>query len=221
MNVELHDVRKSLTLPNNGFVTLLAGIDMTLESGSCTIIQGASGSGKTTLLNIMGGLARPTSGSVRLDGTVLQGCGNAPGTIGRAFQEPVFIPELTVMENLLLPAIRRKERSCAGQAERLLDLFGLSEQFDLFPAGLSGGEKRRLDLARALFPTPRLLLLDEPLAGLDEEWGEKIMELIVRQVRETRATLVISSTRQVPAGDELRQVRMQKGKVITDGDNDY
>ena len=221
MRIELQDVRKSLMLPNGGFVTLLPGIDMTLESGSSTIISGVSGSGKTTLLNIMGGLARPTSGSVRLDGRELRSCGDYRGTIGWAFQEPVFIPELTVMENLLLPGIRCSASLAMERGESVLELFGLTEQFDLFPADLSGGEKRRLNLARALFTNPRLLLLDEPLSGLDEEWGEKAMELILRQVRDTRATLVIASAHQVPGGDELRQVRMQKGKVITDGDTNY
>jgi putative ABC transport system ATP-binding protein len=221
MRIELQDVRKSHMLPNGGFVTLLAGIDLTLESGSSTILSGASGSGKTTLLNIMAGLTRPTSGSVRLDGTVLpHGCDNHCGTISLAFQEPVFIPELTVLENLLLPAVRCKQ-SDLGRGEKVLELFGLSEQFDLMPANLSWGEKRRLNLARALFATPRLLLLDEPFAGLDREWEEKTMELIVRQVRDTQATLVIATANQVLGGDGLRRVRMQKGKVITDDNNDY
>lgn len=220
MRVELQGVRKSRVLPNNGFVTILDGINLALESGSSSILRGVSGSGKTTLLNVMGGLARPTSGTVRLDGTLLRGCGGHRGTIGLAFQEPVFMPELSVMENLLLSGVRCRQRS-AGRGEQLLELFGLAEQFDLHPADLSTGERQRLNLARAIFPNPRLLLLDEPIASLDEEWRGRTTELLVRQVRDTRATLVIATAGQMPDWEGLRPLRMQKGKVITDGNNDY
>jgi ABC-type lipoprotein export system ATPase subunit len=221
MRVELQDVRKSHILPNGGFVTVLDGIDLILESGSSTILRGPSGSGKTTLLNVMGGLALPTSGSVKLDGKVLHGCGDHRGTIAHAFQEPVFIPELTVMENLLLPVVRCMKYSAVERGELLLEMFGLSEMFDLFPAVLSGGEKRRLNLARAVLPNPRLLLLDEPAAYLDEAWSEKTMELVLRQVRDTQATLVIAAADPVLSEDGLRQMRMRKGKVIKDGNSDY
>lgn len=221
MRVELQDVRKSHILPNGGFVTVLDGIDLILESGSSTILRGPSGSGKTTLLNVMGGLSLPTSGSVRLDGKAPQGCGDHRGTIAHVFQEPFFIPELTVMENLLLPVVRCSKQSTVGRGELLLELFGLSEMFDLFPSALSGGEKRRLNLARAVLPSPSLLLLDEPTACLDEAWGEKTMELVLRQVRDTRATLVIAAADTVPSGDGFRQMLMRKGKVVKDGNSDY
>jgi len=207
-------------LPGGGFVTVLAGIDLILESGQSAILRGESGSGKSTLLHIMGGLARPTSGSVRLDGTELRGCGDHLGEVAHAFQEPVFIPELTVMENLLLPLSRCRDKAASSQGESLLELFGLTETFDRFPAELSAGEKRRLNLARALLTKPRLLLLDEPFAGLGEEWEERALELVVAQVRDTGATLLIASTGQVHGCDGLRQLRMQKGKVIIDDNND-
>lgn len=220
MRVELHGVRKSHTLPGGGFVTVLAGVDLTLESGTATLIRGASGSGKTTLLDIMGGLARPSSGSVRLDGTELRRCGAHRGTIARAFQPPVFIPELTVMENLMAPAIRCRETVPPGRGESLLELFGLGESFDLFPDDLSGGERQRLNLARALLPTPRLLLLDDPFTGLDEEWEKMAGGLVMRQWRESGATLVITGSRPAPCREEFRQLRLHKGKVITDDSSD-
>src|SRR5512140_1190496 len=105
MRVELQDVRKSHFLPTGGFLTVLYGINLILESGSATILYGPSGSGKTTLLHVAGRLARPTSGHVLLDGTLVRGCGDHRGTIGQALQTPVLIPELTVMENLLLPGV--------------------------------------------------------------------------------------------------------------------
>jgi len=220
MRVELQGVRKAHMLAHGGFITVLAGVDLILESGQSAILRGESGSGKTTLLNIMGGLARPTSGTVLLDGTALRRCGYAGGTIAHAFQEPVFIPELTVMENLLLPLSRCRENAAPGQGESLLEQFGLTEAFDRFPADLSAGEKKRLNLARALLARPRLLLLDEPFAGLEDEWKERTLQLLTAQLRDTRATLVIASTAQLPGCDGFRQLRLLKGKVITDGNND-
>jgi len=220
MRVELQGVRKAHMLPGGGFVTVLAGVDLILESGQRAILRGESGSGKTTLLNIMGGLARPTSGSLRLDGTPLRSCGDSGGEIAHALQETVFIPELTVMENLLLPFSHCREKAAPGQGESLLELFGLTEAFDRFPEELSAGEKRRLNLARAVLTKPRLLLLDEPFAGLEDAWGERALELAMRQVRDTKATLVIASTGQLPGCDGFRQLRLHKGKVITDGNND-
>lgn len=221
MRVELQEVRKSHMLASGGFITVLAGADLVLESGTAALLHGAAGSGKTTLLNIIGGLARPTAGSVLLDGTPPGGCCASGGIIARAFQEPVFIPELTVTENLLLPLLRSRENAAVSQGELLLERFGLAEQFDLLPATLSAGEKQRLNLARAVLPNPRLLLLDEPFAGLDEEWQEKSLEIIRQQVRDTRATLVIASTGRIPGCADFRQLRLLKGRVISDGNNDY
>jgi len=221
MRVELQGVRKSHFLPGGGFLTVLCGINLQLESGSSTILNGPSGSGKTTLLNIVGGLALATAGSVYLDGELLKGRCNHHGTVACAGQTPVFIPELTVMENLLLPLLCCKGSVEEGRSELLLELFGLAEMFDLFPAALSGGEKQRLNLARAVLSNPRLLLLDEPTACLDESWREKAVELVLQQVRDTRATLVIASADRIPCTAGFRQLRMEKGKVTKDvnGDN--
>lgn len=221
MRVELQEVRKSHFLPDGGFLTVLCGITQQLESGSSTVLSGPSGSGKTTLLNIVGGLARPTAGNVYLDGELLKGRCNHHGTVACAGQTPVFIPELTVMENLLLPLVCCKGNAREKRGELLLELFGLAEMFDLFPAALSGGEKQRLNLARAVISSPRLLLLDEPTACLGESWQENAMEPVLRQVRDTLATLVIASAGQIPCTAGFRQLRMQKGKVIEDvnGDN--
>lgn len=223
MRVELLDVRKSYSLPKGGgSVTPLDGIDLLIGSGDLCIISGPTGSGKTVLLNIIGGLCAPTSGSVRLDGELLRGCGSHHrDTICFGFQEPAFVPQLTVQENLLLPALRSDNRLVAGRGERLMQAFALAEMFDLFPAALSGGEKRRLNLARALLLDPRLLLLDEPVADLDEAWKIKSMELVMEEVRATRATLVIASGSPVPGTENFRQVRMQYGKVSDDGTCDH
>jgi len=217
MRVELNNVRKSHSLPL-GFITVLHGIDLVLGDGELCLVTGPSGSGKTTLLNVIGGIARPTTGSIHVDGQPLR---EHLAGVSFAFQEPVFIPGLTVLENLLVPAIRNKAGCTAAHGERLLELFGLEELFDLSPALLSSGERRRLVLARALLCTSRLLLLDEPLAFLDDAWREKAMELVLEKARETRATLVIATTGTVPGAEYFRQVRLLKGKVISDGVNDH
>jgi ABC-type lipoprotein export system ATPase subunit len=217
MRVELRNVHKSCLLPEGGLFTVLAGVDLLLESGDCCIVAGHSGSGRTTLLNIIGGLARPTSGSVLLDGTVLRRPAMPQGQIGFMFQDPYFVPELTVMENLLLPALRCTSESIRARGEQLLDYFGLAEMFDLFPAILSRGERQRLNLARALLLSPRLLLLDEPTACLDMEWQKKSMQLILGESRDLRATLVMATRDPVPGGEACRYLRMQRGKVIEYG----
>jgi ABC-type nitrate/sulfonate/bicarbonate transport system ATPase subunit len=217
MRVDLENVRKSYPLPL-GLVTVLHGIDLVLGDGERCLVTGPSGSGKTTLLNVIGGLARPTSGSVHVDSQPLRE--PLPG-VSCAFQEPVFIPELTVLENLVVPAFRNREGCSAAQRESLLDLFGLAEHFDLSPTLLSSGERRRLVLARALLCPFRLLLLDEPLAFLDDAWREKAMEVVLEKVREARATLVIATAGTVPGADCFRQVRLLKGKVISDGVNNH
>jgi ABC-type lipoprotein export system ATPase subunit len=222
MRVELQDVRKSYLLPGDGLVTVLKGLDLTLESGAFCNVVGPSGSGKSTLLGIIGGLARPTSGSVRLNGTTVRGNGDhRRGGVAFAFQSPLFVPELTVLENLLLPALCCRDSFTVERGERLLEAFGLAEMFDYFPAPLSGGEKQRLNLARALIRPPRLLLLDEPTGALDSGWSGKAMDLVMQEVRDARATLVVASQYAVPLGEGLRLVRMFKGKVIEDGSYDY
>ena len=221
MRVELHHVRKSYPLPGgDGTMTALDGIDLVIESGALCILDGPSGSGKTTLLSVIGGLSRPTSGSVTLDGKVQNHGDRQRGMVAHAFQEPVFIPELTVMENLLLPALRSRDHFPIDRGERLLDAFGLGEMFDLFPAALSGGEKRRLNLARSLFLSPRLLLIDEPAAYLDDAWQAKAMEMIIREVRDARATLVMATHTPLPGSEEFRRILMHKGKVLEDDSSD-
>ncbi|HZV82737.1 MAG TPA: ATP-binding cassette domain-containing protein, partial [Geobacteraceae bacterium] len=95
---------------------------------------------------------------------------------------------------------------------------GLTELFDLYPSALSGGEKRRLSLARGLLLPARLLLLDEPLAYLDDAWGERVMELVMENVRNSRMTMVVATHQQLPGAKNARVIRMERGKVVEDND---
>jgi ABC-type lipoprotein export system ATPase subunit len=210
-------VSKTYPLPGNeGRVAALAGADLEIASGELCLLQGASGSGKSSLLAVIAGLTRPTAGNVLYDGRKER---PPLGEISCSFQEPVFVPELTVLENLLLPAsrCRRLEPSLSG--EDLLACFGLEEMFDLTPASLSGGEKRRLDLARALLLPARLLLLDEPTSWLDAAWSTRVMEQILGEVRRRGTTLLVASHDRLPAAAWGRTLTMERGTLIDHGNN--
>ena len=215
MRVDVEGVRKSYSVSGGvGLVTALDGIDLTVASGEVCILQGPSGSGKSTLLAVIAGLARPSSGRILLDG---KGAGCCRSQVAAAFQEPFFAPELTVLENLFLPLLRDRGTLPVNHCEQLLEEFGLGERFDLFPAALSGGEKRRLDLARALIRPSRLLLLDEPTAYLDEVWSSRVMALIMKSVRERGTTLLLATHNPVPGVEAARVVTMERGRVSEDG----
>lgn len=216
MRVMLEGVRKILPFPGEaGFVTALDGIDLTLESGMRNLLKGETGSGKTSLLNILAGLACPTSGFILYDGLTRP----AAGAISCGFQEPLLVPELTVLENLILPATRGRKPLPPGRPEELLDRFGLTGMFDFFPWALSCGEKKRLDLARALLLPSQLLLLDEPLAYLDEAWSSLAMELILSEAECNGTTLLIASNDRSPWPERTRIITMERGKVVDHGNH--
>jgi len=226
MNLELMAVDKSYRIPGGtgDAIRVVRGVNLAVSSGEYCRIQGPSGSGKSTLLALMAGLAFPNRGEVLWGGVPVRRDRHLARRrgllVGYAYQEGGFFPELTVLENLLAPA------ACAGvtvanrEAESLLDRFGLAEVFDSIPARLSGGEKRRLALARALLHGPPLLILDEPTAYLDRQWGERAMDLILAAHRETGATLVVAAHGELPGRRPDRLARMAAGVVteVTNGD---
>jgi len=215
MLVSVEGVHKSWPLSvGAGSLTALDGMDLTVASGEFCLLQGPSGSGKTTLLNIIAGLSRPTAGRVVLDGATGR---PAAGAVACGFQEPLFVPELTVLENLLLPAGLSRLPVNAARGELLLEKFGLSALFDQFPLALSGGEKRRLTLARALLLPSRLLLLDEPAAYLDEQWSKTVMAIVLEEVRSRTTTLLVATHNPLPGVEADRMVRIEKGRVTDDG----
>lgn len=227
MNLELRQVAKSYRLPGGtgDAVRVIRGVDLAVSSGEYCRIEGPSGSGKSTLLALVAGLAFPDGGEILWGGVPVRADRSLARRrgllVGYAYQEGGFFPELTVMENLLAPAFCAGLTVAAREAETLLERFGLAEVFDSVPARLSGGEKRRLALARALIHGPPLLILDEPTAYLDREWGERAMELLLAARRETGATLVVAAHGELPGGRPDRVLRMAAGMVteVTDGDH--
>ena len=167
------DLRKRFKLPGQKPIEVLKGVNFSVKPGEKVAIIGRSGAGKSTLLNILGGLERPTSGTV-----------TRPNNIGFVFQQYHLMPELTVLENVLLPTMARhfakteKVFSPRGRAVRLLERVGLKDRMDHLPSELSGGEMQRVALCRALVTAPELVLADEPTGNLDAWTGAGILRIL-------------------------------------------
>ncbi|WP_030548043.1 ABC transporter ATP-binding protein [Streptomyces albus] len=167
-------------------VEALAGVDLTIDDGDRLVIQGPTGGGKSTLLQMLGGLDRPTAGSVVLDGVDLAGLGEARLTavraekIGFVFQSFNLIPTLTALENVetALVPLRVKAAERRERAAEALGSVGLGERLGHLPGELSGGQQQRVAIARALVKRPVVLLADEPTGNLDEGTRDDIVDLL-------------------------------------------
>jgi putative ABC transport system ATP-binding protein len=199
----------------------LRGLTLTIEEGEFTAIVGPSGSGKTTVLQMMGCLDRPTSGSVQIKGQDVthlsdnQRADLRKGTIGFIFQFFALIPVLTAYENIELPLLLTGNGGNARRARvnELLEAVGLSDRAHHRPDQLSGGEKQRVAVARALAVDPVLVLADEPTANLDTKNGNQVMAIMQRLNEETGTTFVFAThdPRVIPFA--RRTVELRDGKV--------
>ena len=164
------DLKKRFKLPGQKPIEVLKGVNFSVKPGEKVAIIGRSGAGKSTLLNILGGLERPTSGTV-----------TRPKNIGFVFQQYHLMPELTVLENVLLPSMAKAQRDGGSRKRRaveLLEKVGLGDRMDHLPSELSGGEQQRVALARALVTDPELVLADEPTGNLDAMTGSEILKML-------------------------------------------
>ena len=185
----------------DGVIHALRGIDLAVGRGELIAVRGRSGSGKTTLLNVLGGLDRPTSGTVTIDGAEVSTMDEAElvdlrrRTVAYIFQAFGLIPILSAAENVEVPlrlvALDPRERD--RRVYDLLELVGLAERARHRPHELSGGEQQRVAIARALANRPKLLLADEPTGQLDSETGHTIMTLIRTVVRTESVTAVVAT----------------------------
>ncbi|MCA3739926.1 ABC transporter ATP-binding protein [Phenylobacterium sp.] len=199
-------------------VHALREIDLEVEGGELIVLLGPSGSGKSTLLNILGGLDRATSGEVWFRGTNLAGLNDRALTdfrrrsVGFIFQFYNLIPSLTARENVDLV---REIADSPLAAEEALDLVGLGERMDHFPAQLSGGEQQRVAVARALAKRPALLLCDEPTGALDLETGIRVLEALVEiNSRYGSTTLIVTHNADV-ARLGSRVIHFLDGRIRT------
>ncbi|MEE8440508.1 MAG: ABC transporter ATP-binding protein [Spirochaetia bacterium] len=213
--VEMTGVTKSFT---NGpsVLTVLHGIDVTIPAESVTVIAGASGSGKSTLLNLIGGLDRPTAGSITAAERRLDEMNEAELTgfrrdvLGFVFQFHYLLKDFTAAENIMLPAFMAGEKRADAHARalELLSEVDLVQRADHYPSQLSGGERQRVALARALINKPSLVLADEPTGNLDAGNSAVVEQLLVDLVRNHGATLIIVThdTQLARIGDRLLEL---------------
>jgi lipoprotein-releasing system ATP-binding protein len=177
---------------------VLRGIDILIEKGKFAAIVGPSGAGKSTLMHILGGLDSPTQGHVHLNGEDLyklsddEICKVRNKRIGFVFQFYHLLPEFTVLENVLMPrSISNETDTAEHDALVLLEKVGLFDRTHHFPNQLSGGEKQRVALVRALINKPELLFCDEPTGNLDSDTGSEIIALIKQINRESAMTVLL------------------------------
>jgi putative ABC transport system ATP-binding protein len=196
-------------------------VSFQVEPGETVAIVGPSGSGKTTLLGLLAGLDRPTSGTVRLDGTDMGSLSEDARArlrrerIGFVFQSFQLIPTLTARENVEVPLELRGEGS-GDRADDLLARVGLGGRGHHFPTQLSGGEQQRVAIARAFVHRPSILFADEPTGNLDAATGGRIIELLTELNREIGTTLVLVTHDMDLAARTRRVIRLADGVVVSD-----
>ena len=198
-------------------VHALRGIDLELRAGEFVVMLGPSGSGKSTLLNILGGLDVPSAGQMWYHGEDLTNAGDARLTrfrrdnVGFVFQFYNLIPSLTARENVSIVTDIAPQPMAPEQA---LELVGLGERLDHFPAQLSGGEQQRVAIARAIAKRPVVMLCDEPTGALDSSTGVRVLEALERVNTELGTTTVILTHNADIARMAQRVLRMQDGRIV-------
>jgi putative ABC transport system ATP-binding protein len=178
-------------------IDVLKDVSLAVSQGEFLVMQGNSGSGKTTLLSILSGLDKPTQGRVLIQGRDITDLGEdelAPlrnEIIGFVFQSFHLVPSLTVVENVMFPAELRRDPFAEDKARALLERVGMQDRLPSFPHQLSGGEKQRVAICRALVNAPRIIFADEPTGNLDSTNGKAILELLLELRKESGTTLVL------------------------------
>jgi len=203
-------------------LVILRDVSLTLSAGENVAIVGPSGSGKSTLLHLLGTLDRPTSGTITLRGQdpfVLdepQLAAFRSQQIGIVFQEHHLLPQLTVLENVLVPALAagKPDAALVQRAQDLLSRVGLAERLEHRPAELSGGERARVGVARALLRKPSLLLADEPTGALDRSTAAVIGKLLLEMQQQEQTMLVVVTHSLELAAMMQRKFEIDAGRLV-------
>lgn len=206
---------------DNEEIKAVDNVNLRVSKGEFVSIVGHSGSGKTTFLSLLGGLTRPTSGTVVIEGVDLWSINDDELSefrnekINFIYQFASLIPTLTSIENILLPTIFGKKReNNRKKAEELLELVGLKEKINAYPSQLSGGQQRRVAIARAFINDPEIILADEPTGDLDEETEKEIIELFRKMNQEKGITFIMVTHNSEIAKAAQRKLRMKNGLLI-------
>ncbi|MFT6998513.1 MAG: putative ABC transport system ATP-binding protein [Cryomorphaceae bacterium] len=204
------------------YLTVLNQVSLDVARGSTCAIVGPSGSGKTTLLGLAAGLDVPSSGSVTLNGIVLDQLSEdekaqvRSAHVGFIFQSFNLLPTLTALENVMIPLELKGEKKARRKAKELLEKVELADRAGHYPAQLSGGEQQRVSVARAFANEPSILFADEPTGNLDGETGATIEELIFRLNTDAGTTLILVTHDLDLAKRAGRVIRMKNGKLFSD-----
>jgi len=200
------------------------GIDLTFDQGEFTAVVGPSGCGKTTLMNMVGGLEKPTSGSVEVDGSIMSELSSNDlidfrlRNIGFVFQAYNLIPVLTAKENVeFIMQLQNWEKSKMDQRTiNLLESVGLGDKLNSKPTQLSGGQQQRVAVARALASKPKFVLADEPTANLDSSATNQLLDIMEKLNREENITFIFATHDQRVMDKARRVITLDDGKVISD-----
>jgi ABC-type lipoprotein export system ATPase subunit len=206
----------------NGRSTVLDGVTFTVEPGEFVMIYGKSGCGKTTLLNILGGLDRPTSGEVAIDGRSVVGMSEDAlaklrlEKIGFVFQDFNLLMDLTIRQNVALPSLFSKKQS-KDRVEELLKKFGIDKMADEPANRISGGEAQRTAIARAMMNNPRIILADEPTGNLDSENTANVIATFDLVRNDYGTTIVLATHDNELAKHATKRIYLEDGKARVEG----
>ena len=217
--IDVRNITKNYTIESQ-ILKAVDGVSFSIKKGEMVSIIGHSGSGKTTLLSLIGGLTRPDSGEVLIDDTNIWSMGDNSLSEFRnrkmsfIYQFASLIPTLTSLENIMLPtAFGHYGSDTEEYAMELLGLVGLRDKTNSYPSHLSGGQQRRVAIARAFINRPEIVLADEPTGDLDEDSEEEIIRLFTRMNAEQQVTFIIVTHNRDIAAKTQRQLRMSNGIV--------
>ena len=205
-----------------GIITALDHVSLSLERGSFTAVVGASGSGKSTLLHLLGGVDRPTEGSIYIEDTDIstltleQLAIFRRRKVGLVYQFYNLIPTLNVRKNILLPVLLDGEKPDEARFEKLVATLGLSDRLTHYPRELSGGQQQRAAIARSLIYQPAILLADEPTGNLDRKNADETIELLHLSNHQYGQTVLLITHDEKTALKADRIVTLEDGKIIAD-----
>lgn len=203
-------------------VVALNHVSFQVKKGEFVAIVGASGSGKSTLMNLIGGIDRPTSGSVIIEEKELFGMNESEmaifrrRNIGIVYQFYNLIPNLTVEENIMLPCLLDNRKPDRKKLERIVEMTGLAHRRTHFPGELSGGQQQRVSVGRALINDPAFILADEPTGNLDSRAGKEIIDLLTAANRTAKQTLILITHDESIALQADRILTISDGRILRD-----
>ena len=211
---------ENLTKIYNNQVRALNGVSISIERGEFVAVMGSSGSGKSTLLHILGGVDRPTSGTVYIDEEDISALKEKDlalfrrRKIGLVYQFFNLIPNLSVKKNILLPILLDKKNSDQNYFDEIVSVLGLKEKLNSFPSELSGGQQQRVAIARSLIYRPSILLADEPTGNLDRKNSDEIIGLLKLSNKNYKQTIIMITHDERIALEADRIIKIEDGEIL-------